>query len=122
MRLTIDKLLGTGSHSFPIMTIVSYVQGLRITSRDSKLSWLTVAASVLSLLCSFGFLQGFGILFNAFLDQYQDSKEKTGKTRDFFNQTINDFLPHQIKVLFHTGTSHDLFSGGGGKAMIYYFM
>jgi len=59
------------------MTIVSSIQGMRIASRDSSLSWITVAASVMVLLCSFGFLHGFGILYHAFLDEYQDSKEKT---------------------------------------------
>ena len=66
------------------MSIVSSFQGLRIPSRDSKLSWLSVAASVLSLLCSLGFFHGFGILYNAFLEEYNESKEKTGNNNFSF--------------------------------------
>ena len=65
------------------MTILTTVLRLRIGSRDSKLSWLTTVASMLVLLCSLGFLHGFGILYNAFLEEYQESKEKTGKSVHF---------------------------------------
>ena len=61
------------------MNVFSCIQRLRIASRDSKLSWLTLVASILILLCSFGFLQSFGILYNAFIEQYKSSKEVTGK-------------------------------------------
>lgn len=52
---------------------------MRVKSRDSNLSWLTLIASVLVLLSTLGFLQSFGIIYNVLIDEFKESKEKTGE-------------------------------------------
>ena len=49
-----------------------------IDSRDSKLSWIALMASVLLVFSSLGFMRLFGIFYSAFLKEFKSSKEKTG--------------------------------------------
>ncbi|XP_065061380.1 monocarboxylate transporter 10-like [Rhopilema esculentum] len=48
-----------------------------IDSRDSKLSWIALTASVLLMFSSFGFMRMFGIFYSVFLKEFKSSKEKT---------------------------------------------
>ena len=85
------------------MKTLSAVRKLQITSRDSKLSWLTLAASVLVLQCSLGFLQGFGILYNAFLEEYHDSKKNTGEITNLYRFKLSEISTALQAQLHGTG-------------------
>eukprot|EP00794_Sanderia_malayensis_P006309 gene6309-7031_t len=60
-----------------IMNCIQCLIRKEVTQRDSCLSWLALAASVCIFCTSLGFMWSFGLIFNALLDEYKASKEKT---------------------------------------------
>ena len=51
---------------------------LKVTSRDSPLSCIALLAATLVATCSVGFISIFSVFYNALLEKYGESKEKTG--------------------------------------------
>ena len=69
----------------------------KVSKRDSAWAWVTLVASTLVLFSSFGFVYKFGIFYSYFLEEYNDTKEKTGMTL----QTImaGFYLKRQVTTL-----------------------
>ena len=51
---------------------------MKVTAKDSPLSCIALLAAALVAACSVGFMSIFSVFYNALLEKYGESKEKTG--------------------------------------------
>ena len=61
------------------MSLLNRLRSYRIKSRDSHFAWITLLASTSIAVCSVGFNNVYSICFNAFLEKYGESRQKTGE-------------------------------------------